>query len=177
MGNLLEKCDIELSESVIPALVPFTMLSSLEIKRIRKALTVDVTLNSKLLASKALKLLKKYFDNPGPLVTAFTFLESTLSEEIVNVYCLVAALCFYSKSSPFRKAKCKIYLVLFNLFVNDRSTTMRLKELTKLIKSIILGTRHMTGQDLPNSQIYRVLAEEFLLLADYKCIKRINFEE
>ena len=177
MGNLLERCGLELSVPTILSLSPFTMLSSLMIKEIKIALVAEEALNSKLLASKALKLLKKYFDNAEPLVRAFTFLESTQCEEIVNVNCLVAALCFYSKSSPFRKARCKIYLVLFNLFVNDRSRTLRLNELTKLIKSVIVGTRHMTGQDLPNSQIYRVLAEECLVLADYKHIKRINSEE
>jgi hypothetical protein len=177
MGNLLERCDLDLSKPTMLSLIPFTMLSSLKIKEIYRALVTEEHARSKILASKVLTVLKKYFDNPGPLVRAFTFLEFTQCEELVDLICMVSGLCFYSKSSPFRKARCKIYLVLFNLFVDDRSRTLRLKELTKLIKSVIVGTRYMTGQDLPNSQIYRVLAEECLILADYKHIKRINSEE
>jgi hypothetical protein len=177
MGNLLERCGVDLSEPPILSLVPFMMLSSLMIKQINRALVAEEPINSNLLANKALTILKKYFDNPGPLVKAFTFLEITHCEEVVNVNCLVAALCFYSDTSTFRKARCKLYLVLFRIFVQDRSRTLRLKELTKLIKSLIVGTRRMTGKGFPNSRIYKVLAEECLILADYKHIRRINSVE
>jgi hypothetical protein len=153
------------------------MLPSMLIKRINLALIAEEPLSSKLLSSKAFTVLEKHFESPGPLVRAFTFLYGTQGDEFIDIYCLVAALCFYSNTSPLRKARCKIYLVLFRLFVKDRSRTLRLQELTKLIKSLIVGTRRMTGQDLPKSQIYKVLAEECLAVADYKHIKRINSEE
>jgi hypothetical protein len=177
MGNLLERCGLDLSEPVVLTLVAFTSLSSLKLKEISRALAEKEPLSSKLLSSKAFTVLEKHFESPGPLVRAFTFLYGTQGDEFIDIYCLVAALCFYSNTSPLRKARCKIYLVLFRLFVKDRSRTLRLQELTKLIKSLIVGTRRMTGQDLPKSQIYKVLAEECLAVADYKHIKRINSEE
>jgi hypothetical protein len=177
MGNLLVRCGLDLSQPAMLSLTTFTSLSSLKIKEISRALAAESSFSSKLLSSKVHTILKKHFENPGPLVRAFTFLDVTPDEEYVDIYCLVSALCFYSNTSALRKARCKLYLVLFRLFANDRSRTLRLQELTKLIKSLIIGTRCMTGGVLPNSQIYKLLAEECLVLADYRHIKRINSEE
>lgn len=177
MGSALSACDIDLSEEVISSLIPFTLIPSLKYKEIHNALALHEHINSKLPAIKVFKVLKRYFENPKPLVDTFKTRTGPNGDEFVNVNYLVSSLCFYSKSAGIRKCQCNIYTVLFKLFLTHESRTLKLQELTKLIKSVIIGVYHMIGREFPKSTIYRKLADEFMIFADFKHIKRINSEE
>lgn len=177
MGSALSTCGIDLSGSVISSLIPFNSIHSLKFKEISHALTIEGHHHAKLPAGMVFKLLKPYFDNPKPLVSSFMLRTGPCDEEFVNMNYLLAALCFFSKCTGIQKSRCNIYLVLFGLFVRNETRSLKLHELTKLIKSVIIGVFHMTGKDLPDNSLYRKLADEFMVLADSKHIKRINTEE
>lgn len=176
MGNALLAYNIDLSEPVSPFLIPYTSLSTLKCKEIYDTISHRSSGPIKLAPQLLYRNLVPYFNDPKPLVQAFT-LEDSYGEEFVNINYLISALYFYSRSNITFKAKGNINTVLFGIFLDKDPSTLRIQELTQLIKSVILGVYCMTGRSFSNSGYFRKLAEEFMMLADFKLIKRINLEE
>jgi hypothetical protein len=176
MGNVLLGYNIDLSEPVSPLVIPYTSLSTLKCKEIYDTIFHGSSSHIKLAPQLLSQNLVPYFNDPKPLVQAFT-LEDSHRKEFVNINYLISALYFYSRSSISAKARSNIKIALFGIFLDKDPSTLRLQELTQLIKSVILGVCCMTGRSFPNTGYFRKLAEEVMMLADFKLIKRINVEE
>lgn len=177
MGNALPAYGIDLSVAVSQLLNPYTLLIPAKCKEIYDAFATKGHIDFKLPPHIACNILGPFFDNPKPLVDAFSFETDSQSDDCVNVYCLVTALYFYSKSNVLTKSRCNLFTVIFNIFLQKDLRTLKLKELTKLIKAVILGVCSMTEHDFPDNRCFRKLADIVMMLADYKLIKRVNLEE
>ena len=118
-------------------------------------------------------MLQPYFQDPKPLIDTFKVHSANQAGFYVDIKYLLVALCFYSHSTTEIKAR-----NLFKLFLSPNSHTLKLPDLTKLIKSLIVSVYLMTGQDIPeDSSCYRVVAQEVMGLMDMLNIKRVNIEE
>jgi hypothetical protein len=173
MGSVFSFHNFDLSQQVLPTLTPFTLLSNSKYRELSELLFSHTSHDSKLSPTSGHNVLKYYFPNPKPLIDAFTITSPSQAESYVDIKYLLVALCFYSHSTTEIKAR-----NLFKLFLSPNSHTLKLPDLTKLIKSLIVSVYLMTGQDIPeDSSCYRVVAQEVMGLMDMLNIKRVNIEE
>lgn len=177
MGNALQSHGINLSAEVSNSLSSYTSLTSVKCKEIYEAFAIKANTDFKLPPHKVCKILRPFFDKSKALVDAFTLETGSQSEDNVNVYYLLVALSFYSKSNIMVKARCNLHTVIFSIFLQKDSRTLKLQELTKLIKSVIMGVCCMTECHFPDNRSFRNLADIVMMIADYNLIKRVNLEE